>query len=219
MSAYHEGYQLTMDEIAAVVSLAGKQSMFGFQSEEIGQLTAEKLWDACCGMLRDNMLTQIGGKFRLNGELATVMRAICEANTVLSLMPGSDLHAQVLFYVADTVTAVERTPFGRYVLRAAAPEDLADIITEHMELTYPETAASVEWPPETALDWDAPQQTLLSGALFLVERLDAAQGKRTGWLRVTEQGVMRYLQWVKGTQLHCEPLTKDALTAALQMLL
>lgn len=219
MNGYHEGCQLTMDEIAAVMSLAGRQAMVGFRTEDVENLTPEGLWSACCRLMRDAMMTQADGKFRLSRELAEVMRPVCQARGVLMLTPRSDLYAQVIYYAADTVCAMERTPFGRCVLRAMARGEVAEALAAHLELSYPEEMPEPEdQPPVITVTAASGRGELLEGALFLLERIDPVTGQRTGWVRVLEQGPLSWLQWTESEAIGCAPLTKQALSELLQTL-
>ncbi|MBQ6839673.1 MAG: hypothetical protein IJO45_03165 [Oscillospiraceae bacterium] len=202
---------MTVEEIAAVASLAGKSRIVGFQPEEV--LTTEKLWSACCGLMGDGMLTQIDGKFRLNRELMAVMQPICQARSVVTLTPVSDLYAQLVLYNADTLTVMKKTPFGRIALTALAPKEGARMIADHMGLSEPEYLPEEEdLPPEITVNPGSSQQELLAGAQFLLERLDPETGVRTGWLRFVQQGVLSWLQWDEEEKILCQPFTMQLLS-------
>lgn len=219
MKEYQEGYQLTMPEIAAIVSLSGRQALVGFPVEENEQLTAQKLTDALCGMMRDKMLTQMDGKYLLCSDLAAVMRPVCQAGSILSLLPAEDLYGQILFYLGDTITAMENTPFGRYALWSLEPRQLGQVLMDHMALTYPEVVPDGEPQQAITVSPDSAQEQLLADARFLVERLNGTDGRREGWLRVTQQGMDSWIQWTRQGTLACEPLTPQALNMALQELM
>lgn len=219
MSNYQESCQLRMDEIAAVLSLAGRKSVVGFQTEDMRDLTPDKVWNGCCRLLRDEMMTQIDGKFRLCRELVDVMQPICQAGTVLALTPASDLLPQMLYYAADRITAMERTSYGRYVLTPMGPEDLFRDLQERMQIEYTE-----EPPPDEAeLEIDVLQndsrEKLLVSAEFVLEAVDGATGVRKNWLRLVRQGMDQWLQWTWEGALCCEALTAQLLQQRLQLLL
>ena len=220
MSGYHEGCQLTFDEIAAVAALAGKKTLVGFRPEEMQELTAERVWSACAGLMRDAMMTQIDGKFRLCKALVDVMQPVCEAKTILAMTPSRDQYTQQLYYGADRVAAVERSPFGRYILSALEKSELTEALEEHLELEYPREVPSQEEGelipmPET----DAPREKLLEGARFLVEQLDPETGARTEWLRVVELGLFSWVQWTANGAVCHESLTRDTLDGLLRQML
>ena len=220
MSVLHEGCQLTIHEIAAVLSLSGKEAMIGFQNEDIQTVTQESMWNACCNLVRDAMMTQIDGMFRLSRELVDVMKPVCMARSILSLTPGSDGYAQLIFYSEDTVTSMERTPFGRYALMAMDREEVSDMLQEHLEIEFPETEPGEEdLPPDVTVQISEPRESLLQGARFLLEQLDIGTGQRMGWARLIEQGVLSWLQWTEKGQIQCVPLTKETLTSLLRTLL
>lgn len=219
MSNYHEGCQLTLSEIAAVMSLAGKSTMVGFQSGDVESLSAEKIWSACCALMNDGMMTQIDGKFRLCRELVEVLQPMCQARTVLVLTPGSDLYAQVICYGADTVTTMVHTSYGRYLLTALGQEELAEELGDLAELSYPEQKPTEEDAAPAAPLLEDPREVLLQGARFLLEQLDPETGRRTGWVRVLEQGLFSWIQWTDKGKLCCEPLTKEGFDKLLLALL
>lgn len=219
MIEFNEGCQLTMDEIAAVVSLAGKSGMVGFRRSDVENLTPERLWDACCRLMRDAMMTQADGKFRLSRELAAVMRPVCQADSVLMLTPASDLYAQMIYYAADQVCAMKRTTFGRFVLRAMERHEMVEDLEAHLELSYPdEMPEPQDQPPDMTVTAASGRGELLEGALFLLERIEPGTGLRTGWVRVLEQGMLSWLQWTENKDIGCVPLTKQALSELLQTL-
>lgn len=202
---------MTVEEIAAVASLAGKRRLVGFQAEEA--LTEEKLWSACCGLMRDGLLTQIDGKFRLSRELMAVLQPVCQAHSVVTLTPASELYAQLVFYAGDTVAVMKKTPFGRIALAALAPNEVAQTVADHMGLQEPEALPGEEdLPPELTVTPGSSQQELLSGAELLLERLDPETGTRNGWLRLVQQGVLSWLQWDEGEKLLCQPFTMRLLS-------
>lgn len=218
MSTYGESFQMTVEEIAAVASLAGKRRLVGFQAEEA--LTEEKLWSACCGLMRDGLLTQIDGKFRLSRELMAVMQPVCQACSVVVLTPASELYAQLVLCAGDTVTVMKKTPFGRIALTVLAPNEVAQTVADHMGLQEPEALPGEEdLPPEMTVTPGSSQQELLSDAQFLIERLDPETGVRTGWLRFVQQGVLSWLQWDEAEKLQCQPFTTQLLSQQLKRFL
>ena len=219
MSMYHDGCQLTMTEIAAVMSLAGKHRLLGFSTEEANSLTAEKMWSACCKLMDDGMMTRIDGKFRLSRELMDVMYPICHARCVLVLTPKNDAVPQMICYCAETVTVMKQTPFGYVVLRTVDASDLGAVMYEHLDLADPELMPR-EIDPEGELQVfaDSATDVLLSDAMFVIEMLDT-EVNRGGWLRVVEVGVHRWLQWSKFEQVSCCILTEDRLSDVMKRLL
>lgn len=219
MSHYQEGCQLRIDEIAAVMSLAGRQSIVGFQTEEIQNLTPEKVWSACCRLVRDQMMTQIDGKFRLCRELVDVMQPVCQADSILALTPASDLLPQVIYYVAERAVSMERTPYGRYILTPMGLEDIFQDLQERMEVDYPEEPQTADAQLEIDVQREDPREKLLGSAQFVMERLDSATGVRRDWLRLIRQGMDQWLQWTQGDTVCCEALTAELLQQRLQSLL
>lgn len=216
MSNYKEGCTLTLEEIAAVLSLAGVQTLVGFHRERTGELTREKLVSACCSLMNDNMMTRINGKFRLCGSLAAVMKNLCRVTTLVAVNPPDDLHAQVIYYVSsEGVTALEMGTHGRYVLTALEPEEVPEDLAGRMDLSFPEGQekdGEASEAPELTTPAEDSRSALLEGAGFLAERLDAATGDTKAWLRSAEQDVAQWLQWSNADQTGCEPLTEENLT-------
>lgn len=218
MNQYREGCQLRIDEIAAVLALAGKTSLVGFQTEDLRSLNSEQMWNACCRLVRDRMMTQIDGKFRLCPELVDVMQPVCQARLVLALTPASDLKPQAIYYCTDRVVSMERTAYGRYTLTPMGPKELPEDVADRMELSFEEETASGEVQLQIDVQTGDPRQKLLSGALFVLEVLDGTSGTRLGWLRVVEQGMDRWLQWTQRDTVCCEELTEALLSKLLQAL-
>ena len=218
MSQYREGCQLRIDEIAAVLALAGKKTLVGFQTEDLRSLGSQQIWNACCRLVKDQMMTQIDGKFRLCPDLVDVMQPVCQAQRILALTPASDLLPQVIYYCTDRVVAMERTAFGRYVLTPMDPEEMIADLAERMELEFGEETGTEGAQLEIDVKPEDSRQTLLASALFVLEVLDGTSGTRRGWLRMVEQGMDRWLQWTQQNTLCCEELTEALLSNLLQAL-
>lgn len=218
MSHYQEGCQLRLDEIAAVLSLAGKRSLVGFQTEEIRSLTPEKVWSACCRLVGDRMMTQIDGKYRLCPELVEVMQPVCMAEQILVLTPASDLIPQVIYYCSDRVVSMVCTTYGRYILTAMEPEALSADVTERMDISFEEEPGAQEADLEIDVQCADSRDKLLTGALFVVEQLDGTTGERRAWLRLVVRGMDRWLQWTQEDTVCCEELTDALLEKRLQAL-
>ena len=215
---YNESLQMRMEEIAAVMSLSGKKTLVGFQEDK--QISQQKLWDACCGLMRDGMLTQIDGKFRLRRDVMAIMQPICQARSVLALTPASDLFSQLMIYAADTATVVKKTPFGYQSLTSATCKELPELLSNHLQLKDPEIETTQEdVPPEVTVTEDSSHEELLSGAQFLLERLDPETGGCTCWLRMVQQGVLSWLQWPEKGKIESIPYTAQTLQERIKALL
>lgn len=215
MSNYQEGCSLTLEEIAAILSLAGKEVLVGFQPDRLGELTPEKLISACCGLMQDQMMTCVDGKFRLRAELVRVMENLYRAGTVLAVMPSDHRCSQVIYYVADHVTAVEMQSPSRYILTPMSSGDIPGDLCERMDVQFPEKTGAGELPrlpegPETE------SRVLLKDARFLVERLDPATGRRQAWLRLIDREEHCLLQWNCGAESCLAWLTEQSWAEQLQ---
>lgn len=220
MNNSHESCQLSLTEIAAIMSLAGKKNMVGFKPKTAEKLTAEAMWNACCSLMKDGMMTQIDGKFRMCRELVEVMKPICQARAVLILTPGSDLYAQKLYYAAEQVVSMQSAVYGGYLLKAMDEADLPQEIAEHLELVFSEQQPSAEdLPPEITVQLGDSRKNLAQGSLMLLEQLNAETGERSAWIRIVEQGVFKWLQWTERGKLCCEALTRERLEKLLNLLL
>lgn len=219
MSNYQEGCRLKLDEIAAVLSLAGKRSVVGFQTAQIQALTPEAVWNGCCRLMQDGMMTQIDGKFRLCPELVEVMQPVCQADTILALTPASDLLPQVIYYGWHRVVCMEQTVYGSYILTPLGPEDICADLQERMELEYSEEAPGQDAPLQIDVQREDPREKLLQAAQFVLERLDSVTGARRDWLRLVRVGMDQWLQWTQGEAICCEALTPALLQQRLQVLL
>ena len=219
MSYDREGCLLTADEIAAIRVLSGKQTMIGFQTDETEQFSEEKLWNACCRLMKDSMMTQIDGKFRMSRELVDVMRPVCQAGSALVVSPSSDLYPQMILWGADTVCAMKAGHYGKYILTPLDRSETADFLAEELDLSWWEIdGMKAELPPEIHVARDMPREQLLEDCSVLLERLDPDTGMRLGWCRIVG-GSGGWLQWTETDALACAPLTREAMADVLKILL
>lgn len=216
MSEYQESCRLRLEEIAAVLSLAGRKNLVGFRAEQL--LTREAVWNACCALLGDGLLTQTEGKFRISRELAEVMQPLCAPAAVLALTPGTDLAPQVLYYVSDRATALEQAVYGGYTLTPLGANEILQDLCDRLELEFPDYSQEDAQPPQAAVAPEDGTQKLLAGADFVLEQLDPETGHRRNWLRVLSVGMDRWLQWTQGPGLECEALTEELLQKVVQRL-
>lgn len=220
MSYDREGCLLSLDEIAAIMALSGKQNMIGFQTEEAEGLTREKLWNACCRLMADSMMTQIDGKFRMSRELVDVMRPACQARNVLAVTPASDLYPPMILWAADTVCAMKATPYGKYILIPVSRGETADVLAEEFDLSWWEIdGEKAELPPPICVAADAPREQLLEGCSVLMERLEPNTGIRLDWCRIVGAAAGGWLQWTRNDGLACAPLTRATLSDVLKIFL
>lgn len=219
MSDYREGCQLSAAEITAVLSLAGKKTVVGLPETEIIALTSEKLWNACCALMRDEMLSQTDGKFCPSKALMAVMQPMCQARCVLALTPASDMYAQTIFYVGDTVSTMTRASYGRYILRPIEAKEMAEQLMEQLELSFSEISGDGEEMPLVKVGVDEAQSELLKGAHFVVEQFHPDSGQRVGWLRLVEPGLTGWLQWTEKGGIQCEELSHESLDRLIRALL
>lgn len=212
MSYERVGWKLTMEEIAAILALIGREQFVGLAESQAAQLQPQDLLNACCALVRDRMMTQVDGKYRLSRELAEVMEPVCLAKTVLMLMPGQGRRGRRMFYVGRGVTAMEQSLRG-FVLTRLEMEELPEELWESMELL------PAEETPETApvpTVGDAAREQLIRDASFLLEKLDPNDGSRQGWLRVRRQELRDvWLEWTEGGFVRQELLSLRALTEAI----
>lgn len=205
MSNYREGCSLTLEEIAAILSLAGKDSLVGVQSDWAETLTGQKLVSACCALMRDKMMACIDGKFRMCHELVAVMENLCHASAVLVVTPSSNMFSQVVYYVAERVTSMEMKGKNRYVLRSMECNELPVDLAERMDVIFQEKAGNQQVEVIPVETWDE-QQVLLYEARFVIEQLDPDTGARNAWAR--QNGDL--IQWTAGGEIRSERLTESA---------
>lgn len=216
MSYEREGWKLTIEEIAVILSMVGKEQFVGLAEAQTAQLQPQDLLNACCALLRDRMMTQVDGRYRLSRELAGVMEPVCLAKYVLMLVPGGGRRGIRMFYANRSVTSMEQSNRGFIMTRLEAGE-LPDELWETMELlpaeTMPESA-----PP--APDVAASKSQLLADASFLLENLDPNTGERCGWLRVRRQALRDvWLEWTEKGVVRQIPLNRRSLTEAIGSML
>ena len=186
MNYYQESMCLSLEEIMAVLSVAGKKVVSGFRQEEIDRCTPERLLEACCRMMGDKLLTVIDGKFRLCRELAAVLQPICTAKRVLAVTGGEDNSLCVTYYLSDGITAMERKAAGGFALTRVVPEGLPGDLEERLQLTLRDREQTA-FQPGSDISWDAPHAVLASGSQCLLECLDADTAERMAWLRLSQE--------------------------------
>lgn len=214
MSIEREGWKLSVEEIAAIQALSGQTQFVCLTQAR--QLQPQQLLNACCSLVKDRLMTQTNGKYRLSRELAQVMEPVCRARMILSLMPGKGRRGQRLYYVGQSVTMMEQSAQG-VVLTQLETVELADVLWECMELhPVQEQHGPAPWCPEAFAD----REQLLRGAAYLVEKLDPFTGSRLGWLRILRQALNHeWVQWMPGRLVRQEPLDGRSFAAAIAMML
>lgn len=220
MSEYREGYHLTPEELGALLAMGGQRTLLGLGEDIPSEISAEKVCQICCDLVREELMTLVDGKYRLCRGLYQVLLPIRMARTVCVLTPGSEQYPQTVYYFGEGgVTAMEPVRYGGYVLTNVDRETLAQRLGEELSLRFyderlPEPAAAVPAPSPDG-SWTALRQ----GASFLLERLDSADGQRLGWLRGTEFELEPWVQWTRDGQVVCRAMTRERLDEAVAELL
>lgn len=215
MSIDRESWILSREEICAIASLVGMKQFVGFTGTGDRPLQEQDLLNACCALIRDRMMTQIDGKYRLSRGLAEVMQPVCTARTVLVLTPGMRPRGRRMYYIGRGVTVMEQTLRG-FALTRLEPEELADALWEHMELEAdPKPPEGETEPPSPAVAY-ASRESLLRVSLFLLEQLDPSTGTERGWLRLRREA---WLEWTVGELVQQAPLSRNALAGAVSAML
>ncbi len=215
-----ESYQLKWHEIMAVMTMAGKTDFVGLEPGAGEEFTEQTFWDACCSLMKDGLLTQQNDGFCLSAELTHLLKPMCEATTVWGVTPADDRTPQLLVYVAkDAAVAMVPTTVGRYSLTVVPRDEFVSVLTDHMGLPLTdlptEPVDETVWEP---CDPDEKSSTLLHGAQFLLEAFDMVGRRRSGWLRVVEEGVYYRLQWSCLAQSVWEPCLETTFIRAVRTL-
>lgn len=204
MNEYQQQYTMTMEEILAVQSLAGKNILLGLQC----QASREALWSACCRLQAQGELRWEGERLVPGESLRQVMQPVFAANRLLVLTPGDDLSPQVLYYVAQQVTQLEANAWGSYNLTVWEPEELGEVLTQQLHLDYYPIPVqdSTQEPLPSYLD---SVQQLRNRALFVLEQFDPQSGERQQWLRGMDSAVSPWLEWCRGKTVHRDTMTRE----------
>lgn len=216
MSVLSEGCRLSFEELAAVLSLGGMESLVDFRWEHRQPLTGQALWSACCALVRDGVLLQKEDGFTLSPELFALLQPALESKTAMIMTPGSDRCAQMIYYGESRLTALERSPCGGYILTAMEAQELEEELVRRLELVYPQEPYPEGLLPEIPVEPDADWNTLLKHATMVVEQLELSTGRRIGWMRIVEQGIFTWIQWFRGDKICCEPLDQEVLIGLLR---
>lgn len=210
MNEYQEQYTMTMEEILAVQSLAGKKMLLGFSY----QASEEALWSACCRLQAQGELQWEGDRMVPGERLRQVMRPVFAAHTLLVLTPGDDLKPQTLYYVADQVTQLEANAWGSYNLTTWQIDELADVLEQKLDLRYYPIPVEDSDGEQLPSHLDSVQQ-LRNHALFVLEQFDAQSGERQQWLRGLDSAVNPWLEWCRGREVSRNTMTQECFTQVL----
>lgn len=216
MSGLSENCRLSFEELAAVFSLAGKNTLVDFRSEGDRALTGQDLWNACCALVRDGLLLQSGDGFAISSELFSLLQPALEGKTAMIMTPGSEAYAQMIYYGEGRLTALERSSCGGYLLTVLDARELEQDLAQRLELVYPEETDPTQLLAEIPVAADADWGTLLKNATMVLEQLELSTGQRIGWLRIVEQGIFHWIQWSRGGKVYCEPLLRDRMIGLLE---
>lgn len=216
MNCERESWILSLDEIAAILSLVGRERFVGLAEMQAQPLQTQDILNACCRLLQDRMMTQVDGKYRLSRALSEVVEPVCMAKTVLVLIPGRMRWERVLFYVGRGVTVLERSIRGLALTRLDR-EALAEELWERVEL-HPEDEPPDEIPLPPAAS--TLREELMVDASFLMEAMDPDTGSRRGWIRVRRQALQdNWLEWTQDGRVCQTFLSRRALADALSSIL
>lgn len=216
MSGLSEGYRLSFEEMAAVLSVGGMENLVNFRSENLHRLTGQGLWSACCSLVRDGILLQSEAGFSISPEFTALLIPALEGKTAMVMTPGSEWCPQMIYYGEGRITALERSHCGGYVLTALDAQELEEELVRRLELVYPQESDPKGIPPDLSVAPDDNWETLLRHATMVLEQLELCSGRRIGWLRIVVQGIFSWIQWYRGDQIHCEPLERELLVGLLQ---
>lgn len=217
MSEEREGFHLTIEEIAAVLAMGGKQKFVGFRGRNPGILTEERMLNACCAMLRDGIMTQIDGKFRLRRDLWEVMLPVYTADSLLLVTPADEGSRQLACYGSGPVTVVEPAVYGGYSLTAMEAGELAGQICRVLSLEcFREEIPAPQLPEEAGPGPDADREELLRGAVFVLEQISTDSNRRLRWLRCILVDGEPVLQWRERDETVYRLMTESCLQEALR---
>ncbi len=216
MSNEREGWILSVSEIAAILSLAGRTQFVGLTQSQPEQLRPQALLNGCCTLLRDRMLTQADGRYRLSAGLADVMEPVCTAQMVLVLFPGRGHRGRRLFHVGRSITMMEQSIRG-VILRHLEPQELSGILWENMEPCPAQIHSEAgPLPPDAS----ASRELLFRDASSLLEKQDPQTGKRLDWLRLRRQELQdAWLEWTDHGAVRQAPLNRKTFAGAVDQML
>lgn len=215
MRKNREGFHLKMDEFLTILKLAGKQNYVGFRTGAEEQFTPEIMLNACCRLMQDKALTQVDGRYQLHKDLFDAMVPIKDASRVVSLIPQRLGSPQILYYVADRVTAMEQAVFGGFTLYEMGREDLVGDILEEL----PAGPVQAELPKPSGISLTAEIPELMENAKLVLECIQGQIGTRIGWIRIVSGDRGSYLDWTNSTTAGTCPLTAETLKQVLEGML
>lgn len=193
MSGNQDGIMLRHQELIALLALGGKQKLYCY-CPEAAMYTEEEIWSTCCGLMAEQMITQIDGQFGLRKDLYDVVMPILQADRALTLYIQSK-EPSAIFYVAHDVVAVKSTIFGRYSMQAMADEDVVeDIMTRDGIHYYDSIIPAQETNRLEPIPFCTSQEQLIEQSDFLITVVNPCDGKIRAWLSGVQNGTEPWLQ-------------------------
>lgn len=209
MSSNQERIYLNFQEIQSLLIMDGKQSMFGFQAEMGQQVCKEDIWENCCRLMTDGMITQQEGKFRLHRDLYNVLRPVCKAEYAWVLMPGTGDFSQIIYYMGEGLTAMVKNTYGGYSLWNV--EDLTDEVWEYATVNEGKAILENKRLRIGLPDVWEDSQSLLDDCVFLLELVETATAMRRRWIRGVKKDNTVILEWTEANRVASGKMTAEQL--------
>lgn len=201
MSCDQERIYLSYQELQSLLWMAGKKELFGFQAENGPLICNENVWENCCRLMADGMITQQEGKFRLRRDLHSALQPIVQAEVAWVFMIGSG--KQIIYYRAAQTAAMVKNHYGGYSVWSV--ENLGEEIWEHAAEELAEKFSTLTPNASTQTD------VLLEDSVFLLELVDTATAIRRRWIRGAQREDGMKLEWIENDQIMVTELTEEKL--------
>lgn len=218
MSLLEDSVVLTQTELAAILSLGGKSSLYGFASEQ-NIPTEEQMMDALCTLTRDGMVVLGENAVELRQDLYQVILPVLEAKCVLVLYNASGI-VETLYYLGNGITAMELAMTGSCSLAYMDETELLEHLCGHgcircYDEKYPVRGKEFM----TAFNLETPQEQLLEQANFLLTLVDVEHQTVVAWIRGIRQIMEPWMEAVDCGDRRTSVLTERNLDKELKLLL
>ena len=214
MSIYHDGLVLSHRELSALLALGGKMSFYGYVPEEAG-FTEDQLWNICCDLVAEGMMTERNGRFQLREDLFHVLIPLLEAEHALILRAGK-VEPEVIYYLGEHVIAVEPTTLRGYSLCALEQQDFFEDLMNRSCIAFHDVDnVAATSPPVSDFNLQATVEQMLGQGDFLLTQVSLASGRTEAGLRGSRQAAERWLEVARKDEAYAVLLTQENLRVEL----
>ena len=204
---------LSHRELVALLAMGGQKRFYGYDLNR-ETCTREQVWNVCCELMEEGLITQTNGQFQLREDLFRVIIPLLDVKRILVFRKNRP-EPLCMYYVGSGVTEMEVTMSGQYSLRALQAEMLPEKFLDIEELDYclPDGMEAGP-PPEIEGDLSVPVEKLLEPGCPMWSFLDR-NGDMQCRIRVRQTTLASWLEIADKVGCRSAILTRETLKTAL----